>query len=51
MVWWKQPQNEKPFVRMFNYIFKVHNLISVRPKTMKLTQMANLNVIFRLVQI
>ena len=33
----------------FEPCFKVYNLVSTRPKSMKLGQMANLNVIFHMV--
>ena len=33
----------------FEPCFKVYNLVSIRPKSMKLTQMTNLNVIFHMV--
>ena len=33
----------------FEPCFKVYNLVSVRPKSMKICQMANLNVIFYMV--
>ena len=33
----------------FEPCFKVYNLISIRPKSMKLGQMINLNVIFHMV--
>ena len=33
----------------FEPCFKVYNLVSIRPKSMKLSQMTNLNVIFRMV--
>ena len=34
----------------FEPCFKVYNLVSIRPKSMKLGQMTNLNVIFYMVQ-
>ena len=33
----------------FEPCFKVYNLVSIRPKSMKLSQMTNLNVIFHMV--
>ena len=33
----------------FEQCFKVYNLVSIRPKSMKLGQMINLNVIFHMV--
>ena len=33
----------------FEPCFKVYNLVSIRPKSMKLGQMTNLNVIFHMV--
>ena len=33
----------------FEPCFKVYNLVSIRPKSMKLSQMSNLNVIFHMV--
>ena len=33
----------------FEPCFKVYNLVSIRPKSMKLGQMINLNVIFHMV--
>ena len=33
----------------FEPCFKVYNLVSIRPKSMKLGQMTNLNVIFYMV--
>ena len=35
------------FVWIFNHVTKVRNLVSVRPKSIKLGQMANLDVIFQ----
>ena len=33
----------------FEPCFKVYNLVSIRPKSMKLSQMTNLNVIFQFI--
>ena len=33
----------------FEPCFKVYNLVSIRPKSMKLSEMTNLNVIFHMV--
>ena len=37
------------FVLLFEPCFKVYNLVSIRPKSMKRGQMTNLNVIFHMV--
>ena len=34
------------FVWILKHVFKVHNLVSVEPKRIKLVQTINLNVIF-----
>ena len=41
--------NSRDVCMDFEPCFKVYNLVSIRPKSMKLSQMTNLNVIFHMV--